>query len=365
MRKHFKLIVVNIGILLQKGGLFIFPFFVFCLENFINFFILTLHNILLSKIIMKKLLFWILTFLWIWLSFCSADFCNFPYNYWSIYLWDYFYQSVDITPSINNSVSIVVSSWVLVFDTTQSLNYILFDSNFSPISNWEFFVLTPWTYYINVSWTVEGQLKSTYSYQKIHDFWNFQIILPDEEYFPIFNAFNYFYYNVFPFVWWWWSSTPSDITVYYNNSQSNTSITCDWTQAIEIEGLSTITSTNTFTPYFNIDYIDEDNQILTESYSKDILYLSGATFKKTYTWNNIRILTAQLDSESIFSWYVPTFDVTWSVDPNDEFTWNVFNNFADNSLKYLLSNIPSYIQYFIILAILFLILWFVKKFRRK
>ena len=37
-----------------------------------------MHNIYLSKWNMKKLLFWILTFLWIWLSFCSAISINCP-----------------------------------------------------------------------------------------------------------------------------------------------------------------------------------------------------------------------------------------------------------------------------------------------
>lgn len=273
---------------------------------------------------MKKFLFWILTFLWIWLNFCSAKYCSSSTFFITYPSW--------ITPC-----SSLFSSWVI---------YLTYSSN-SDISFYD-------------SW---GNLYKTYTP-------NYLYIYSDWDY--IVNNWNSmsiwirsFSCPLSDFI----SLSPTicedkDITVYYNNWNSSESITCDWVQAIEIQGLSTITSTNTFTPYFNIDYKDEDNQSLVESYSKDILYLSGSTFKKTYTWNNERILTSQWNSESIFTWYLPTFDITWWINEVTE-SWNIFNNFAENSVKFTLANIPSYIQYFIILLLLFLILWFVKKFKRK
>lgn len=318
---------------------------------------------------MKKILFWILTFLWIWLSFCSASFWDIPDTMWSIYLWSYYNDTFNIVPTVDNSVKIIVDDWYWVLlNSFSSFTYYLFDSSFNQISIYDsdskYLFIPSWTYYVNVSWSITWTPNSDYAYQKNHNFSHFSVVLPDLQYFPIFNFFETFYYNVVQYSFSAWSST-SDIDVYYNNWNSVESITCDWTQAIEIQWLSTITSTNTFMPYFNIDYVDENNQLLTESYSKDILYLSGSAFKKTYTWNNIRILTSQWwNSESIFTWYLPTFDITWWINEVTE-SWNIFNNFAENSVKFTLANIPSYIQYFIILLILFLILWFVKKFKRK
>ena len=278
---------------------------------------------------MKKFLFWILTFLWIWLSFCSAT------------------QNLDISFTTN---------WCLFS------NYE--DYNFTSLED------STWLYMMINVWSPNDWYYPAWYYEKI--------VSPNETFYSDLASVDYMYtcFAFVPFPEFWvnsyqdncsigsWSSS-SDITIYYNNWNSSQSITCDWVQAVEIQGLSTITSTNTFTPYFNIDYKDEDNQSLVESYSKDILYLSGSLFKKTYSWNNERILTSQSDSNSVFTWYLPTFDITWSVDPNNEFTWNVFNNFADNSLKVLLSNIPSYIQYVIIIALLFFILGFIRKFKRR
>lgn len=296
---------------------------------------------------MKKILFWILTFLWIWLSFCSAvsTTCPSPVVLSSsnpCYSWqpsiDCYYLDLDYEWWIEfDSYQVFVkyaSDWSLYsLNITDPLWYSAPRWRNINLSNWNW--VSSW-YFCFVDSTLYNSLTN--------DDYKAYYFLPKES---------------------WWSST-SDIDVFYNNWNSTETITCDWVQAIQINWLSTITSTNTFTPYFNISYKDEDNQSLIESYSKNILYLENWQFKKIYTWNNDWILTYQWgNSENFFSWYLPTFDITWSIDPNDEFTWNVFNNFADNSLKYLLSNIPSYIQYFIILLILFLILWFVKKFRRK
>ena len=162
-------------------------------------------------------------------------------------------------------------------------------------------------------------------------------------------------------IYWYNFYHNQDITVYYNNWNSSTDITCDWTQAIEINWLSTITSTNTFTPYYNISYKDEDNQSLVESYSKDILYLENWQFKKTYTWENDWILTVQWNSDPWENVYLPVFEVTWTINTD---TWNVFNNFTDNALTVLLSNIPSYVQWITLVAVLLLLVSFVRRFRR-
>lgn len=268
---------------------------------------------------MKKYIFWILTtLLWIF-SFCSAEIIN--WNSESLSLWDTFW-------------------WTISFLFPDWYNCLKFDSD------------------------VSSSIRIYINDDLVSDLNNSDIYCNINRYYSAWTkSFNVVYYNL---SLWWWTPSSSNIDVYYNNWQSSTSIECDWTQAIDIQWLSTITSTNTFTPYFNIDYIDEDNQKLTESYSKNTLYLSGWQFKKTYTWDNERILTDTIESpNSSFSWYLPTFDVTWSLDPNNEFTWNVFNNFADNSLKVLLSNIPSYIQYVIMIILLFFILGFIRKFKRR
>ena len=192
---------------------------------------------------MKKILFWILTFLWIWLSFCSAS---------EVYIW-----------------------WLW---------------NDIPLNNWLNHYYFPW--YNLLCWISPSPdiFLSDSLWNNIQSLWTDTFcIYYDSDWFYLKNTIWDDLTMVFPYNYLfnislgWWGSTPStsDIIVYYNNWQSSTGITCDWTQAIEIQGLSTITSTNTFTPYFNIDYTDENNQKLTESYSKDILYLENWQFKKT------------------------------------------------------------------------------------
>ena len=269
---------------------------------------------------MKKLLFWILTFLLIWLSFCSALTIQDP-ELCKLYTWTIDWPDSVVFQDYNNSLA------------------------------WNYFMW--WTYDLS-NWYADISILTEY-------WWEYSLDLSEE---------SYYYYSaiIFSSDWcssnWWWSLT-SDIDVYYNNWNSVENITCDWTQAIDVRWLSTITSTNTFTPYFNISYTDEDNQKLTESYSKSNLYLSGWLFKKTYTWDNERILTDTIDSpNSVFSWYIPVFDVTWSTQPIDT-EYNMFNNFTDNSLKVLLSNIPSFFQYVIIFSIILMIIWIIKVFKRK
>lgn len=280
---------------------------------------------------MKKRLFWILTtLLWIF-SFCSAEYC------WSVDSTNWFEVWFENCEYI----------WWYGFYATDVLDYWCFFGSENDYNSSSLF--GEYAGYYNNSFSSIYACCNSESSD-----WTWVSV----SYISSDSMLNCIWLS-------WWSSS-SNIDVYYNNWQSSTSIECDWTQAIEINWLSTLTSTNTFTPYFNIDYTDEDNQKLTESYSKNTLYLSGWLFKKTYTWDNERVLTDTIESpNSSFSWYLPTFDVTWSIDNNNEFTWNVFNNFADNSLKVLLSNIPSYIQYVIMIILLFFILGFIRKFKRR
>ena len=117
------------------------------------------------------------------------------------------------------------------------------------------------------------------------------------------------------------------------------------------------------TPYINIYYYDEDNQYISWQYLLSDLYLDW-NFKKTYTWwsNNYWILTPVVYEEEIQQIYTPTFEITWNITEID--TWNVFNNFAENSMSVLLSNIPSYIQYVIIIMLFLFIIWIIRRFRR-
>lgn len=151
-----------------------------------------------------------------------------------------------------------------------------------------------------------------------------------------------------------------EITVFYDYWHSSTTITCNWDNSIFINSMA-VNSWVTFTPFFNINYIDQDNQIITESYNKDLLYLTDWKFHKSYTWENLWVLSVVSDSESSFSGYLPTFDVTWNITQLD--TWNVFNNFAENSLGVLLSNVPNYIQYVIMFMLLLFVLWIFRKLR--
>lgn len=78
----------------------------------------------------------------------------------------------------------------------------------------------------------------------------------------------------------------------------------------------------------------------------------------SYTWEQYLSLT---DSDCwTFEGYTPTFDVTWTIQEVSE-SWNIFTNFAQNSLQVLLSNVPNYIQYIIIIMLLFFVLGIIRK----
>ena len=309
---------------------------------------------------------------WMQPVLCISDNYLPPDPSWSTYVWwwDISYNQ------ISSSCSSTSPSWITIYTWTFTDTAYTYHKLFNLTSN----------SVICFSWNIVGGNASfslgfttlssnsfsfSYTYPSVN-YWNWFCFskrsnYPDSTYFIIrSNYTSIFEYFVLQDSFCGGSSScPSSlINVLYNNWNSTSSITCDWTQSIAIEGLSTITNTNTFTPYFNINYRDEDNQLLTESYSKDILYLKNWLFKKTYTWNNERILSYNWSESNFFTWFVPTFNITWGIEDVSE-SWNIFNNFAENSVKLTLSNIPSYIQYVIIFMLLLFILWFIRRFKRR
>lgn len=118
----------------------------------------------------------------------------------------------------------------------------------------------------------------------------------------------------------------------------------------------------TFEDWFywvQVNYVDSywENQTLT--WLTD-LYIN---WNNTISYTGTQYLSLTDSTCWVFNWYTPTFDITWNITEID--TWNVFNNFADNSLKVLLSNIPNYIQYVIIIMLLFFVLGFIRKMKRR
>lgn len=317
---------------------------------------------------MKKLLLWIFAFLIGCISFSSADSFMLS-DSWSD--WSSSDLANIVTINVSRSISIIslcsssddwsfsydfVLSWVdndyIISSSTDSLFYeqIWCAPVSSPVT------LNPWSYTFNIQ----------KSFGNVNYFdWDSCI-----DWFYTFDNWDIFSISMpclgMYFYWLWYDlvSIPTpEITVYYNNWQT-TSIACNWDNIITIDWLSTMSSISTFTPYFNINYTDQNNQILTDSYSNSILYLSGGQFLKTYTWwsNNDWILNLVTSEDTVFTWYLPTFDVTWNITDID--TWNVFNNFAENSLTVLLSNIPNYIQYVIMFALLLFVLWIFRRLRK-
>jgi hypothetical protein len=155
--------------------------------------------------------------------------------------------------------------------------------------------------------------------------------------------------------------------IYIDNNWDVQSFSCEW-QTINISWNAVFDWEETYniiTPILN--YIDQDNQVISEEYNNNQLYLSWK-YIKTYTWwsNNYYLLTPYIEEteEITHIVYTPTFDVTWTTQEIGE-TWNIFNNFSDNALKVLLSNIPSYIQYVTIFLILIFLFSFLRRFKRK
>lgn len=112
-----------------------------------------------------------------------------------------------------------------------------------------------------------------------------------------------------------------------------------------------------WTDVFYIDWYWKDQKINI----KNDLYLNW-NLTTWYTWE--QYLTFTDEKCWVFNWYTPVFDITWTIEDVSA-SWNIFNNFAENSVKFTLSNIPSYIQYVIIIMLLFFVLGIIRKFKRR
>ena len=156
-----------------------------------------------------------------------------------------------------------------------------------------------------------------------------------------------------------------DVIIYWENNQLLFMYEVEqWTTEITLDWDWTKNWNNyTFNGGFNwttVHYVDWywNNQFITINSD---LYINW-DYSIWYTGQQELLLTENQCWS--YNWYVPVFDITWWINDVTE-TWNVFNNFAENSLKVLLSNVPSYIQYVIIILILLFVLWFIKKIRRR
>lgn len=161
------------------------------------------------------------------------------------------------------------------------------------------------------------------------------------------------------FQFWYISSSAwsSSYIVNYNNWQTQ-SFTTD--QSITINWYSLYNWNWSFSPYINISYTDQDNQVLTESYDKTNLILWWK-FEKTYTWweNNFWVLTALWSStipDIIFTWST----LTWS----SNISWNIFTNFVDNSFDVIWTNIPNFISYWFVLIVLIILIRLIRHFKK-
>lgn len=294
----------------------------------------------------KKILFWILTFLWIWLSFCSAfDFDISKLSSISVYSWD-------IT-SIPDIAHFSLTPWLYCI----AYGSLWFDwSNLRLTFSPEYLITESATYYQYIVRNVNNNLNTFYCFDISSN--------TDVSLYPNSYSITWQYY-IFPFNDYFLNSSSSSINVFYNWFNDVESFTCDWDTSIYLDWNYNYTSSNSlFSPYINIHYTDSDNQVLTWEYEKTDLFLDWQ-YNKLYTWgsNNFWFLTPIESPDLNIISYQPTFDVEFTWDIVD--TWNIFNNFAENSLKFTLSNVPNYIQYVIIIMLLFFILWFIRKFRRK
>lgn len=155
------------------------------------------------------------------------------------------------------------------------------------------------------------------------------------------------------------------LIVDWNNDVVHQYNITDWTQEITLDWDWT-KNWNVFTYNDSFDwttvyYTDSSWQNKNVSLNSDI-YINW-TLSISYTWQQELFLTDS--SLNCFETvYLPVFDVTWGI-TDVSTSWNIFNNFAENSVKFTLSNIPSYIQYVIIIMLLFFILGFIRKFKRR
>ena len=114
------------------------------------------------------------------------------------------------------------------------------------------------------------------------------------------------------------------------------------------------------------DWFDWTDVFYTDIYWKDQkintfddLYINWS-FDIWYTWQQYLNLIENSCYSS--SWFMPIFTVTWTISNN---TWNIFTNFTDNMFTLLLSNIPWYIQYITIFAVILLLVSLIRRLWRR
>jgi hypothetical protein len=295
---------------------------------------------------------------------------------WLVTVWTFTFSSNVTVTAFSLPSSQFVSYYI--YDSSDNLLFTLSIDNYSTpnsssassicsSSNYYPYYCVIWSWNISLLWWSTYYVKVDWQYMQLSEGWIEDTIWNNDVTFsPAYISSRDWYFS--PFFWWFIdytisSVTPSvpEITVYYNN-WSSTSIVCDWENSIAINWLSTLYWTSTFIPFFNISYVDENNQKLIESYDKEILYLDPWQFKKTYTWNNDWILSIQSQwwstPDIIFTWESLPVEITWSSD-------NVFSNFWDNALALIYWNIPWFITGAVILFLIFLIIrLFIPKNRR-
>lgn len=145
-----------------------------------------MHNILLSKIIMKKLLTLILTILWIWFSFCSAD-CSELLSYPSIWL------------SSNWNVPSYV--WFQIFNTWFDFSVSSFSVYFAQNRNYSYSPVSVYGCYWN-SYNPSSDLLSnctllSFSYENIFASSKYKSFITLDSDFIIPSWNEYFYFLIY------------------------------------------------------------------------------------------------------------------------------------------------------------------------
>lgn len=332
---------------------------------------------------MKKLLLFIFSiFFWL-IGFSNAY--NFSFFNWDVRFISFSDYNFTVTFNVDPSLWLFVDSFWLIspyLNSSDDLCFSLYDDSWNLINTWSLIYswsLTLWSTVWYYYWPINNIIKSWFYLTSSNCSWKSRLSYylsnnSNNNWSIFFNSFNWFSYissinfqYIFYDINYSFSSVSSvsDIKVNYNN-WSFTNVSCDWVNEIIINWLSTQNSSTTFTPFFNISYIDEDNQNLIESYDKDLLYLSWWQYHKTYTWDNQWILNLVWWSSNtwwfniISSWLVVSWDMV-----SDNLSWNMFKSFIDTWFTVLFSNVPSYIQYVILIVILIVILRIFTKKRRK
>lgn len=179
------------------------------------------------------------------------------------------------------------------------------------------------------------------------------------------KKFKYLITSLFVFWLFISQSFAYDVIIYGPNNELITMFPVEeWTTEITLEGNRSKDWNNyTFEDWFywtDVYYTDIYWNNKSVNLTSD-LYLNWS-YDLNYTGE--QYLNLVENSCYDFSWYVPYFEFTWTTQPTNT-DYNMFNNFGDNALKVLLSNIPWYFQYFIIFSVIILIISLIKLFRKR